>query len=216
MQVCYEKNRKHGKELKKDMKKNTAGIVKTAKIGYFILSAALCVMGILFILWPASAAAVTGIILGAVITAFGIIRIIGYFSRDLFRLAFQYDLELGILCMIFGILMMTKTEESLSLVFVLSGILAITDSLFKIRICMDAKKFGISLWWMLLMTAILTGAAGVVLAVYPWTSVKVVTVILGISLLAEGILNIFVAAKTVNTSAGNFTDPLDVEFSERL
>ena len=199
------------------MKKNTTVIVKTAKIGYFILSAALCVMGVLFILWPASAAAVAEIILGAVLTAFGIIRVIGYFSGDLFRLAFQYDLELGILCMIFGILMMTKTEESLSLVFVLSGILAITDSLlFKIRICMDAKKFGISLWWLLLVTAILTGVAGVVLAVYPWTSVKVVTVILGISLLAEGILNIFMAGKTVNTSAGNFTDPIDMEFSERF
>ena len=76
----------------KDMKKNTTVIVKTAKIGYFILSAALCVMGVLFILWPASAAAVAEIILGAVLTAFGIIRVIGYFSRDLFRLAFQYDL----------------------------------------------------------------------------------------------------------------------------
>ena len=71
--------------------------MRAAKIGYIIISVALCVLGIVLIAVPGFSAKALGIICGILLILFGAVRIAGYFSRDLYRLAFQYDLPLGFL-----------------------------------------------------------------------------------------------------------------------
>ena len=69
--------------------------MKAAKIGYIILSVLYCVLGILLITMPELSITALGILLGIGMIVFGIVKIVGYFSKDLFRLAFQYDLAFG-------------------------------------------------------------------------------------------------------------------------
>ena len=71
--------------------------MKTAKIGYFVISVLFCVLGIVLITSPGTSVVWLGRLLGVGMIVFGAIKLVGYFSRDLFRLAFQYDLAFGIL-----------------------------------------------------------------------------------------------------------------------
>ena len=63
--------------------------MKTAKIGYIVLSVALCVLGIILIAFPGFSASLFGILCGVVLIMFGCVKLVGYFSKDLYRLAFQ-------------------------------------------------------------------------------------------------------------------------------
>jgi len=65
---------------------------------------------------------------------FGCIKLTGYFSKDLFRLAFQYDLQFGILVLVVGLIVLLKPSDAISLLFAAMGIALLADSLSKFRL----------------------------------------------------------------------------------
>ena len=71
--------------------------MRAAKTGYIIMSVLLCVLGVVLFVWPGVSVAVIGELLGIGMIVFGAVKVAGYLSRDLFRLAFQYDLAFGLL-----------------------------------------------------------------------------------------------------------------------
>ena len=76
--------------------------VKLAKYGYIITSVALILIGVRLLFNPNLSMNLVYYILGGVLMVYGLIRIVGYFSRDLYQLAFQYDLAFGILMIAHG------------------------------------------------------------------------------------------------------------------
>lgn len=130
--------------------------MRTAKIGYIVISAAMCVLGILLMALPDFSASVLGVIFGIMMTVFGAIRLTGYFSKDLYRLAFQYDLPFGILLIVLGIIMLIKPDRLLMFSSIAIGLFTLTDGLFKIQIAIDSRRFGISAWWLILLLAVIS------------------------------------------------------------
>lgn len=165
-------------------------IMKTAKIGYIIMSLLFCVFGLCLILIPGTMAPIIAGVFGVLLILFGVVRLIGYFSRDLFRLAFQYDLALGLLLIVLGTVTVWRTDHVMVFIGVVTGIYALADGLLKIQISLDARVFGIGLWWLILASAILAGVTGSFLIFRPMESAKILVILLGICLLAEGILNL--------------------------
>ena len=82
--------------------------MKTAKIGYLVIAVLFCVLGIVLIAAPGTSVVWLGRLLGIGMIVFGAIKLVGYFSRDLFRLAFQYDLAFGILLIALGIVTLAR------------------------------------------------------------------------------------------------------------
>lgn len=175
--------------------------MKVAKIGYIAISVLSLVLGVVLIAKPDISMKTVGTVLGVIMIAFGIVKLVGYFSKDLFRLAFEYDLAAGILMILIGTVLVSNPARALEFFCTVLGILVLADGLFKIQISIDSKRFGIRLWWLILATAIITGALGVALIFAPEESVRVMTVLLGVTLLCDGILNIstmLTAVKIVN------------------
>lgn len=179
------------------MKNRCTAPMRAAKAGYIIMSLVFCGAGALFIARPELSAAAISRALGAAMILFGAIKLVGYFSKDLFRLAFQYDLGFGLLLIALGILVLAKPAGVLDFIFIALGIAILTDGLFKVQIAVDSKRFGISTWWLTLVLAMVTGVVGLALVFRPWDSVRLLTALLGAALLAEGILNLCVAVSTV-------------------
>ena len=82
---------------------NSFGTLKIARNGYIVMSAIFCILGIFLMINPEGSMKMICIIAGALFIADGIIKIIGYFSRDFYCLAFQFDLGFGILMIAIGI-----------------------------------------------------------------------------------------------------------------
>ena len=162
--------------------------MRMAKTGYIVLSVMLCTLGLALILHVGAAASMLHVWCGAFFVVFGCVRILGFFSRDLYRLAFQFDLEFGILTALLGIFMLVRPGGPAQLIGIAFGILVLTDALFKIRITADARQFGISTWW---VTLLLAAAAGVLGAALILRSVSRQDLLfLGITMIAEGALNL--------------------------
>ena len=207
-------SRSEGGKKAKFMKLRSTKPLRAAKGLYIALSAALCLMGLLLIIVPDFSAQLVGILCGVLLIAFGIVRLAGYFSKDLYRLAFQYDLTSGILLILLGIIMLCNPSSLMTVVCVVLGFFILTDGLFKIQIALDAKRFGLSKWFLILALAVLTAILGGILMFRPGQGTRALMVMFGISLLSEGILNFSTALTAVKIVRNQVPDVIDVEFHE--
>ncbi|SHI65840.1 HdeD family acid-resistance protein [Lutispora thermophila] len=196
------------------MKARSITPMRIAKIGYIVMSVVLFSLGTLFIALPDISMRIIGKTLGATLIFFGCVKLVGYFSKDLFRLAFQYDLQFGILVFILGLVILLKPSEVINLLFAAMGIDLLADSLFKIQIALDSRKFGIGKWWGILALAILAGIISFALVFKPSESAKYLTVLLGATLIVEGALNLFVAITTVKIIKHQYPDFIEDDYFE--
>ena len=171
--------------------------MRAAKTGYIVMSVLFCLLGAALLFTPDVSALWIGRLLGVGLILFGVIKLVGYFSRDLFRLAFQYDLAFGLLLMVLGVVTLSHPGDAMSFLCVMFGIPVLADGLFKVQIAMDARRFGIRRWWLVLALAVLTCLIGVVLVFRPGAGVRALTALMGLSLLCDGALNLSVALCTV-------------------
>ena len=185
--------------------------MRAAKTGYIVMSLLFCGLGLLLLLMPNASLRWLGRLLGVFMIVFGIVKLVGYFSRDLFRLAFQYDLAFGALLVVLGIVTLLHPGDTLGFLAVMSGIPVLADGLFKVQIALDSRRFGIRRWWLILLLAVLTCGAGGVLVFRPAAAVTVMTALMGAALLADGVLNLSVALCTVKIIRHQQPDVLEVD-----
>ena len=196
------------------MKMRSVTPMRIAKIGYIVMSVMFCIAGALFIALPDISITMIGISMGIAMIVFGIAKLVGYFSRDLFRLAFQFDLELGILLLVLGLIVLIRPDDLMSFICIALGISILTDGLFKVQIALDSKRFGIKSWWVILALAVVAGTIGVFLIFRSAKSAQFLTVLLGVSILAEGILNLYTVISTVLIIKHQQPDVIEIEYSE--
>ena len=171
--------------------------LKLVKNIYIIMSLLFCALGIFLMVKPESSVRMLCVLMGTMLILYGAIKICGYFTRDAFSLAFQFDLAFGILLIAVGVIMIARKNFAVDLIFSVFGILILADALFKIQMSVDAKRFGLVLWWQILVVALATGVIGVLVFIRPFEAAKTMMVLVGFSILLEGLLNLWVAILTI-------------------
>lgn len=189
--------------------------MRVAKFGYVVISLLFCALGILMIVMPAVSPETFGIALGCAMVIFGAVKLVGYFSHDLFRLAFQYDLASGLLMLLLGCVLLISPDRMLNILCTVFGILILSDSLLKVQISADARRFGLRQWWLILAVAIVSAVFGAILIFRPAESIRIMTVLLGISLFTDGVLNISTALCAVRIIRHQKPDCYETEFEEK-
>lgn len=188
--------------------------MRTAKTGYIVLSLVLFLMGLFLLIFPKTVGNVFANVLGIAMILFGVIKVIGYFSKDLFRLAFQYDLAFGILIILVGIATIHRPGELLEFLCMVIGVLILSDGLFKIQMSMDAKVFGIHKWWLILSLAVIAGVFGALLLFNPTEGSLVIMRLIGVALMAEGIMNLATVLTAVKIIKHQKKDVLEGVYRE--
>lgn len=167
--------------------------IRAAKRSYIVISIVLCAIGLWMILSPEWFLTVTGVIVGVILGVTGVIKLIGYLSRDLYQLAFQFDLGFGILLMALSAVVLLRPDATMSSLCIILGLTVLADGLFKIQTSVDARRFGLETWWLILCAAILAGVAGMILMLRPSASEQTLMDLMGGALFAEGVLSLCVA-----------------------
>lgn len=170
-----------------------AKALRAAKASYIAMSAAFCAVGVLLIVFPGVSVSAVGIAAGIMLIAFGAVKLIGYFSKDLYQLAFQFDLAFGVLLMVLGGVILVSPDRALVFLCTILGIAILADGLFKLQSSLDARRFGLNVWGALLALAICAGVIGTFLLLHPSQSAKAMMVLMGVGLLFEGLLNLYFA-----------------------
>ena len=188
--------------------------IKAAKIGYIIISILLCVLGIVLIAVPDFSVTLLCVLGGGIMMLFGLVKIIGYCSKDLYRLAFQFDLAFGTLFVVLGFILIIRTDAMVNLICIVMGICVLADALLKIQISIDSRAFGIKKWWLILAMAILTGVAGFLLIFRPSESIQTIMILFGIALITEGVLNLITILIAVKIIRHQMPEVIDAEYCE--
>lgn len=165
-------------------------MLKIAKTGYLVLSALLLLAGVGLTFFSDTFYPILTVLLGVLFLAFGIVKLVGFFSKDPYQLVFEADLVFGILYLVFGLLLLIRPENTMSIFGILFGLILLADGLTRVRIALDARPFGIRAWWLILISALATAILGVILLFHPGEGTKVLTQLLGISLMVDGVMNI--------------------------
>ncbi len=190
--------------------------MKTAKIGYIVSSVLFVIFGLMLMIFPEISLSTIGTLIGCVMIVFGIFKVIGYFSKDLFRLAFQYDLAFGILLGVLGVIILMRPEKMMSFLCVALGIAILTDGLFKIQIAVDSKTFGIGRWWLIMIAALLTVSIGLMLIFRPADAAITITMMVGIALILDGLMSLITVLSTVKIIKHQQPDIVEVKYREIL
>ncbi|MDD6966576.1 MAG: DUF308 domain-containing protein [Firmicutes bacterium] len=188
--------------------------IQAAKLGYILLSVALCALGGVLIAVPDFSAALLCRLVGVTMLLFGAVKIIGYCSKDLYRLAFQYDLAFGILLIALGGILLFRPDTMVQIICIIMGVCVLADALLKIQISIDSKAFGLEKWWLILVAAILTGVAGFLLVLRPMESARAVMILLGVTLITEGLLNLTTILTAVKIIRRQCPEIIDTDIAE--
>ena len=159
--------------------------IKNFKNMYSILTICLILVGAVLLIAPGIALDVVCIIFGIYMIIYGAVKIMGYFAKDAYQLAFQFDLALGIVIAIVGSTCI--------------GIVMLVDATFKIQTSIDSKRFGISRWWLMLILAVIVAAIGILLILMPGETTRLMVRLIGLNLCMDGILNLVIVIDTVKT-----------------
>lgn len=173
--------------------------VKTLKVIFALSSVGLMALGVCLLIWPGISATVICTILGALAIFYGAVRLAGYFCNDLYRLAFQFDLAVGILCILVGGVLLLRTQRVLVLLPLLIGAFLLVDSVLRLQTAMDARAFGMGKWWVILAAAVLGAAIGIWLLIQPGRGAFDLARFLGLALVVDGGENLLACLYTVKT-----------------
>lgn len=166
--------------------------LKTYKTWAIILAVVTMVLGLVMVFWPGISAVAICYLMGAVCIAAGIYEIIRYFDLGLIGVLFRYDLFLGIMSVLAGVLLLLHPNGALVILPVILGFYIILASVFSIQISTEARHFGFSGWWGALLFGIAGAVLGVLMIFDPFKGAKALMIFTGISLLVTGVESIYV------------------------
>ena len=96
--------------------------LRAVKTSYCILSSCIAALGLIFLIWPQLSLSVMCRISGCVLLAGGITKVVSYFTKDLYQLAFQFDLAYGILLIVLGLNVLVRPVQLVSFFCLALGI----------------------------------------------------------------------------------------------
>lgn len=171
--------------------------IKIPKTLTIIISIISIAIGIAFLIFPKTSLSTLCLITGILTVIYGLAKIVGYYSDDAFCLAFQFDLALGVLALIFGIILIVRPKYIVSFFPVLMGIAILTSGLFTFQTSRESKIFGIKYWLVLFIVSVFCVGIGLVLIFNPFESAVAKTRVVGASIILSGIERLTVALLTV-------------------
>ena len=103
--------------------------MRAAKIGYIVMSSLFCVLGAVLLFTPDASALWIGRLLGIGMIVFGAVKLVGYFSRDLFRLA----------CVI-GVVLVFRPAAGVRVLTALMGLSLLSDGALNLSVALCTVK----------------------------------------------------------------------------
>ena len=191
-------------------------IVREARVMHVATSLLFGVAGIFLLAWPEIVTTISRYLIGSCFIVLGLARLLGYFSNDLYRLAFQYDLGLGGFCAVFGVWMLATPDNVLTLLPYTIGIYVLIDSLLKRQTAFDAKAFGMKHWIGLLISAALLAAFAIVLILMkPRLQIHIFVPIVLILHSTEEIWNTLGTLRVRTKKVGRFADLIEQTHADK-
>jgi len=178
--------------------------LKKYRLWAVILGCCTALLGVVMVIWPGVSALTVCIIMGVLCLVVGICELARYFSLGPVGYFFRFDLALGLVGILAGMLLLIHPAGAMTILPIAAGFYIIVDSVFAIQVSLELHRLGGRSWWCSLLLGALGAVFGFLLVLDPFDGASALMVFIGVSLIISGfdgvytILSISHAVKTVD------------------
>ena len=94
--------------------------------------------------------------------------------------------------------MLFRSRQFMETLIIGMGLFILADALLRVQTAFDAKRIGVKQWWLILIMSLITAVIGTLLFLKPYNGTEGVMILIGLNLVVDGILNLFVVQSTVD------------------
>lgn len=160
---------------------------------HFGLHAALGIIGgVVLFIWPDMSVRIVCMMVGIILALMGAVHLMNYFGAPTGTLIRQVQLALAVVFAAVGIWIVLQPDFLAGLIPVITGILLILHggNDFRQAVCLIRAKY--AYWWLALLLAVLTVAAGCVLIWNPFQAASLAVKVIGALLVYDGISDLWI------------------------
>ena len=165
--------------------------LKRYRLWAIVVSCCMIVLGAAMILRPDISALAVCYLTGALCIAMGVCEIARYFSIGVIGILFRFDLIVGILSTLAGVLLLAHPTGALTVLPIILGFYIIIDSVFSIQAAVELRRFGLGSWGLNLLLGIVGAVLGVLMILDPFDGAAALMIYMGVSLLLAGVESIY-------------------------
>ena len=169
-------------------------LLKKFRTWAIVIACVSIVLGVLLIVWPDISALAVCYVLGAVCVVAGIYALVRYFSLGPVGVFFRFDLAMGILGILAGILLLMHPWGALAILPVVVGFYIVVDSVFTVQTSVEMKHFGEEHWLLTMLLGIVSAALGFLMIVDPFDGASAIMIFMGVTLIFSGVESICAVA----------------------
>ena len=179
--------------------------LKRYRLWAIVVSCCMIVLGAAMILRPDISALAVCYLTGALCIAMGVCEIARYFSIGVIGILFRFDLIVGILSTLAGVLLLAHPTGALTVLPIILGFYIIIDSVFSIQAAVELRRFGLGSWGLNLLLGIVGAVlAGVLLLAHPTGALTVLPIILGFYIIIDSVFSIQAAVELRRFGLGSW------------
>ena len=161
-----------------------------------VISALLCILlGIVLVVWPGLSMQIVCIAVGAVLLIGGGVRLAVYIMTRDGSVYAQINLIMGIVLAVVGIWILLQPDKVLAIIPIIVGIVIILHGVNNLRQAVTLCRDKYDKWWVALILGLLTVGFGVLLVIRPFEALDTVVMMIGISLIFDGISDIWIVSR---------------------
>lgn len=161
------------------------------KVDWYSLVAALAMLllGLTILIWPAASSQAIAYVAAALLTLFGLIRTILYFSRREKSSPFSFGgLSLGLSLLLIGVFLLLDPAVLIGILPVALGCLLIFSGFGSLQTAIELMRLKIRRWYIPLIFAFVAIICGFLALLNPFRAANVLMVFLGVALIGESVL----------------------------
>lgn len=192
------------------------GFMKDRAISCTVSALCFIALGIVLVGWPEDSLNWICRLLGIVLLASGAVFIISYLTKKKASTVLQYDLLIGVILALLGIWLLTNPAIIISFVQYIFGAILIIHGAIDIQGTFSLRSGGSGRWYTALLFAIATIALGAIIILNPFASMSALVILIGISLIFDGITDILIVlsvgmtARRINKAAKRADEDVNV------
>ena len=156
--------------------------------GYLLIATVLLAIGVVFIIFKESLK-VLAISVGILLSVFAIVYGILTVASKNRGFGFAVKIAISIIALTAGVVTAILNEKTVEILAALFSLLLIVDGSFKLNTSAMSKRYSVKCWWLLLIPSVLLIAGGFYLIKYTPTAIATLTLILGILIVTDAVIN---------------------------
>lgn len=182
---------------KEDLKKEKSlDYEKNMKINIVAQSLIYIIFGLALLIYTQITMEIICYVIAGITIVLGIVFVVSYFVRNVGGAFFRYDLVVGLVCLLIGILMLTKKSQLLDIIPIVMGILLTVNGVVKLQHAIDLKRVDNRMkiysgsWVFVLIFALVCLVAGIFMVFNPEKIVSGFIKVVGAGYIFAGITDI--------------------------